>query len=191
MWAGVGIPGLVGGGGSIHGCRISGRGRGGAWEREKGQSLLKQQLERPGRGATRGKLNFQGAFCMVVVFSVAICSSWSRPDGLEVPPPGSCPGLPSAGSGPTLPPTPRLNKYLLADLHSDGQGQAEPGWNRLPAAECFALYPTKPVRFSFNTQGSALYPHFTEEDKQGLEKLFSSFQIPAPYSCRQHKERSI
>ena len=48
-----------------------------------------------------GKMkNLEGASAWLVGVSRAICSSWGRPEKLGVPLPGSCPGRPSARSGP-------------------------------------------------------------------------------------------
>lgn len=106
----VGSPGLVRGGGSIHGWRKSGgglgEGRGGRGTHLKSSSSQGRLEDGPPGG---GSKNLEGAFCLVVVFSLAICSSQGRPEKLGVPPPGSCLGLPSAGLGPwTVPCFPPL-----------------------------------------------------------------------------------
>lgn len=80
-------------------------GRLGRGEKGEGAPISKVAAGVTGKTGCQGEIkNLEGAFCLVAVFSLAIGSSWGRPEKLGVPPPGSCLGLPSAGSGPGISP---------------------------------------------------------------------------------------
>ena len=125
--------------------------------------------------------NLEGAMCSVVGFSLVICSSWGKPEKS-----GGASSRKLSRPSSAQPPTSRLggcsiNIYLLTNLHSNCQGETEPGWS-WPSHSLFFAGGTScqqlsslPVPFSLHAQGSLLYPHFTKEDIRGLEKCFSSF----------------